>query len=69
MELIDSAEATASVVASTLGDLELVAEPTGRPATARYFVTDDARQFGAVATRFLGEPLDSLEWVSLSASA
>jgi glutamate racemase len=69
VELIDSAEATASVVASTLGDLELAAEPTGRPATARYFVTDDARQFGAVAKRFLGEPLDSLEWVSLSASA
>jgi glutamate racemase len=69
VELIDSAEATASVVASTLGDLELAAEPTGRPATARYFVTDDARQFGAVAKRFLGEPLDSLEWVSLGASA
>jgi glutamate racemase len=54
VELIDSAEATAS---------------TGRPATARYFVTDDARQFGAVAKRFLGEPVDSLEWVSLGASA
>lgn len=69
VELIDSAEATASVVASTLADLEIAAEPTGRPPTARYFVTDDARQFGAVAKRFLGEPVDSLEWVSLGASA
>jgi glutamate racemase len=68
VELIDSAEATATVVASTLSELEIVAEPTGRPATARYFVTDDARQFGAVANRFLGEPVESLEWVSLGAS-
>jgi glutamate racemase len=69
VELIDSAEATAAAVASTLADLGIAAEPTGRPATARYFVTDDARQFGAVANRFLGEPVDSLEWVSLGASA
>lgn len=68
VELIDSAEATASVVAGMLAELGLAAEPKGRPATARYFVTDDARQFGAVAKRFLGEPLDSLEWVSLGAS-
>lgn len=69
VELIDSAEATASVVARTLAELEISAEPTGRPTTARYFVTDDARQFGAVAKRFLGEPVSSLEWVSLGSSA
>ncbi|UCG74765.1 MAG: glutamate racemase [Gemmatimonadota bacterium] len=68
VELIDSAEATALAVARELEAAGLEAEPTGRPVTARYFVTDDARQFGRVAQRFLGEPVGSLEWVSLGAS-
>ena len=69
VELIDSAEATASAVVRELRDMDMAAEPTGRPATTHYFVTDDARAFGAVAQRFLGEPIGRLEWVSLGSSA
>ncbi len=69
VELIDSADATASAVARLLDELGLAAEDGDGPVTARYFVTDDARQFGTVAQRFLGEPVGSLEWVSLGSSS
>jgi glutamate racemase len=67
VELIDSAEATAAAVAERLEKLQLSAI-TGDFGDARYFVTDDARRFAAVAERFLGEPIGSLEWVNLGSS-
>ena len=68
IELIDSAEATASAVAERLEELEL-GTTAGGSGDAHYFVTDDARRFAAVAERFLGGPIDSLEWVNLGSSA
>lgn len=67
VELIDSAEATAAAVAALLDELHLSAD-AGAPPAAHYFVTDDARRFGAVAELFLGEPVASLERVDLDSS-
>lgn len=65
VELIDSAEATAQAVAERLAELDLLATSSGEPGEARYYVTDDAERFRTLAGRFLDEPVEHLERVSL----
>lgn len=66
--LVDSAEATAGALAERLAELDLRA-PDGAAGEARYCVTDDARRFRTLARRFLDEPVDHLEPVSLGSTA
>lgn len=60
--LVDSAEATARVVAETVDALGLRHESPGE-ALPRYLVTDAPEQFEAVGARFLGQSLAGVEWV------
>jgi glutamate racemase len=62
--LVDSAEATAEAVAALLearGELG-----TGSPSDHRYFLTDIPERFVDVATRFLGQPVRSVEQVDIA---
>lgn len=63
--LVDSAEATAEVVEEELRGRGLAAAPAGARGSARYFVTDDADRFRALAARWLDEEPESLETVQL----
>ncbi len=62
VELIDSAETTASVVEATLEGIGLRAPPGNLP-SFRYNVTDSPEAFAEVGARFLGHPIDDVEWV------
>ncbi|MDR1065555.1 MAG: glutamate racemase [Oscillospiraceae bacterium] len=63
--LIDSGAATAEYAAARLGELDL-RSPSPAPGVRRYFVTDDAEGFEALASRFLGSDVRGLtEQVSL----
>lgn len=62
VELIDSAETTASVVEATLAGIGLAA-PSGNTPSFRYKVTDSPEAFAQVGARFLGHPIDDVEWV------
>ena len=66
IELIDSARATAEVVAGRLADLELLARE-GESA-ARYYASDDAPRFDELASRFLGTAVPHLELVSVDST-
>ncbi len=57
--LVDSAEAIAAEVGKRL------APPSGRAAAHRFFVTDTPQKFLAVASRFLGRPVDAAEHVDV----
>jgi glutamate racemase len=59
--VIDSAEATADQVAEVLN----AAAP--RPVTprVRFFATDSVARFRALGSRFLGQPIDSVQLVDL----
>lgn len=77
VRVIDSAEQCAEDVARRLGEAGLLrgdddnhddadGPTTGERATVgrlRCFVTDDAPRFGALASRFLGGPIDPPTWV------
>jgi glutamate racemase len=65
--LVDSAEATAEALASSLERAELLSSRS-EPDVREYFVTDDAERFLAIAKRFLGRALDHLEPVDLGDS-
>lgn len=62
--IVDSAEATADAVASLLSARGLLRVPTG-PARHRTLCTDVPDRFRAVAERFLGRPVESVELVDL----
>jgi len=62
VELIDSAETTASVVEATLEGIGFSA-PSGNIPSFRYKVTDSPEAFAEVGARFLGHPIDDVEWV------
>ncbi|MFP4172683.1 MAG: glutamate racemase [Candidatus Hydrogenedentota bacterium] len=62
VELVDSAETTASAVEATLAGIGLAA-PSGNPPSFGYKVTDSPEAFAQVGARFLGHPIDSVEWV------
>jgi glutamate racemase len=65
VSLVDSAEATAEVVASLLEEQQLLAPGGGQP-THHYFVTDVPERFVEVGARFLGRPIHAAEQVDLS---
>ncbi len=62
--LVDSAEATAEVVAQRLQASGLLA-PEGAATDHSYFVTDVAEKFLSVAERFLGRPVGHAEQVDV----
>lgn len=62
VSLVDSAEAAAEVVVEVLDGLELRAESNGAP-RRRFLVSDSPEQFARVGQRFLGRPLEAVEWV------
>ena len=64
VNLIDSAEETARVVASALERNQL-AMPAGSPVSHRFVVSDDEARFRLVGSRFIGERLGKAEVVSL----
>jgi glutamate racemase len=64
VKLVDSAEATAVEVASTLGDLGLLRNDAGG-GRRTYFVTDLPERFVEVGARFLGFPIEGAEQVDL----
>ncbi len=62
--LVDSAEASAAAAAQLLRERALLDVP-GR-GSERFFVTDLSEQFGAVAERFLGRPIELPEVVDIA---
>jgi len=60
--LIDSAEATAAVVAETLERMDMSASRAAGP-RHRFLVSDSPEGFERVSRRFLGRPVDHVEWV------
>jgi glutamate racemase len=63
--LVDSAEATAEEVARLLAERGLLNDQPSR-GEGRFYVTDAARRFTRIASRFLGEPLAHLEAVEVA---
>lgn len=62
--LVDSAEASAAAAAKLLGESRLLA--SGGAGSERFFVTNLSEQFGAVAARFLGRPIEAPEVVDIA---
>lgn len=62
--LIDSAEETARETAALLAERN-VAAPAGASRTLRLACTDAPEAFAALASRFLGEPVDRVELVAV----
>jgi len=65
--LIDSAESTAAALERLLTS-EGIANTSGMPAPARYYVTDEAARFDLLARRLLGEEVEHLETVSVDST-
>ncbi|HYE76066.1 MAG TPA: glutamate racemase [Blastocatellia bacterium] len=65
VQLVDSAEATAIEVATLLNEHKLLNEQKEQ-GSKYFFVTDAARRFTRIASRFLGEPLEHIEAVEVS---
>jgi glutamate racemase len=63
--LVDSAEATAAEVERLLDERGLLNDQSSR-GEGRFYVTDAARRFTRIASRFLGEPLAHLEAVEVA---
>jgi len=55
--IVDSAEATAEALKSTLISHQLLNQSSGQKADTRYLVTDSVDRFKRVGELFLGEPL------------
>jgi glutamate racemase len=66
VSIVDSADATTGVVASLLESHGLL-RPPGTPARHRTLCTDVPDRFRAIAERFLGRPVESVELVDLQA--
>jgi glutamate racemase len=64
--IVDSADATTAAVASLLESHGLL-RPPGTPAGHRTLCTDVPDRFRAIAERFLGRPVESVELVDLQA--
>lgn len=64
--LVEPARATAREVAELLAERGLEAPADGEPAH-RYYVTDDAERFRALAAAWMGEEIDHLEQVVVGA--
>jgi glutamate racemase len=63
--IVDSADATAEAVAALLRSRGLLREAAG-PVRHRTLCTDVPDRFRALAERFLGRPVESVELVDLS---
>jgi len=61
--VVDSAQATASTVAHTLAAADLLSDAADG-GTLRCYVSDNPQRFTAIGSRFLGEPLGSVAWIS-----
>jgi glutamate racemase len=66
VSIVDSADATTGVVASLLESHGLL-RPPGTPVRHRTLCTDVPDRFRAIAERFLGRPVESVELVDLQA--
>lgn len=64
VSIVDSADATTAVVASLLESHGLL-RPPGTPARHRTLCTDLPDRFRAVAERFLGRPVETVELIDL----
>jgi glutamate racemase len=64
VDLIDSGEAVAEVVAKMLEEKNLV-RSSAEPRNESFYVTDSAARFRRVAEIFLGRSIESLETISL----
>ena len=67
VNIVDSADSTASAVASRLGQLVNPSAAEERRAIPRlkFFATDSTEKFKRLGTRFLGHPIDHVEHVDL----
>jgi glutamate racemase len=63
IRVIDSAETCAEDVTSRLRSASLLRGSRGDEPSLRCFVTDDSPRFAALASHFLGFPIDSPTWV------
>jgi glutamate racemase len=61
IKVIDSAEATAAQVSNALG----AKAPESPDAQRRFYATDSVRKFQNLGTRFLGQPIESIELIDL----
>jgi glutamate racemase len=62
--LVDSAKETARVVEETLSAMQQLASPQELP-IHEYLVSDDPVRFNIIGTRFLGSPVEPVEWVDI----
>ena len=60
IKVIDSAEATAAQVVSALGTIAPIESPL-----RRFYATDSVQKFRSLGTRFLGQPIKSVELLDL----
>lgn len=60
--LVDSAIATARAVEEVLSGMEQLASPEERP-FHEYLVSDDPEKFRTIGEAFLGQAIDSVEWI------
>jgi len=67
VRIVDSAESTASAVASHLRELlpEAVAQERRAKARMKFFATDSTEKFRRLGARFLGHPIENVEHVDL----
>lgn len=59
VQIVDSAESTARVVADKLGPAD------NTPATLEFFATDSVEKFRALGARFLGRPIEKVHHIDL----
>ena len=65
MPVIDSAQATAQVVASQLAARQLPANTHTGPAACEFYATDSVEKFARLGTRFLGRPIPKVNLIDL----
>jgi len=66
IRVIDSAEATATQVASALCLPENPCHPDGDPRRRRFYATDSVAKFRNLGSRFLGQSIEQVELIDLS---
>jgi glutamate racemase len=61
VEIVDSAESTAKVVAQQLGH----SQPATRDPELHFFATDSVEKFRRLGERFMGRPIANVEHVEM----
>jgi glutamate racemase len=64
VQIVDSAESTARVVAEKLGN-QSTATNQEHSGTLKFFVTDSTEKFRRLGAKFLGRPIDAVEHIDL----